>query len=111
MGALSRAKGKVGELEVAKLLREFGFEARRGQQFSGGNDSPDVVHSMDGFHIEVKRTEKFALWDAIDQANADKKKDEDFVIFHRKNKKPWVVVMDGEAFLKLMEKYVYTFGE
>lgn len=34
----SRQKGKVGEREFASLLREHGFDARRGQQFSGGAD-------------------------------------------------------------------------
>ena len=34
----SRRKGKVGEREFAALLRENGFDARRGQQFSGSPD-------------------------------------------------------------------------
>lgn len=111
MGAMSRTKGKVGEREVAALLREFGFTARRGQQFAGGGDSPDVVHSMEGFHAEVKRTERFALWDALAQANADKKPTEDALIFHRANQKPWVVVMDARAFLALMRDYVFDQGK
>lgn len=32
----SRNKGKRGEREFAALLREHGFDARRGQQFAGG---------------------------------------------------------------------------
>ncbi len=107
MGKLSRDKGKRGELEVAALLKAHGFDARRGQQFAGGPGSPDVVHSMDGFHIEVKRTETFSLYDALAQSNADKKPGEDSVLFHRRNGKSWVVVMDAEAFLKLMREYVY----
>ena len=39
----SRQKGKVGEREFAALLRVQGFDARRGVQFCGGVDSPDVV--------------------------------------------------------------------
>ena len=31
----SRQKGKRGELELAKVLREHGYETRRGQQYSG----------------------------------------------------------------------------
>lgn len=103
----SRTKGKVGELEVAALLKKHGFEARRGQQFSGGNESPDVVHGMGGFHIEVKRVENFALYPALDQANRDKKDGDDAILFHRRNKKPWVVVMDAEKFLELMREHVY----
>jgi Holliday junction resolvase len=36
----SRAKGKRGELEIAKVLRENGYDAHRGQQYKGGADSP-----------------------------------------------------------------------
>jgi Holliday junction resolvase len=107
MGMKSKAKGKLGELEVAKLLQEFGFEARRGQQFAGGGDSPDVVHKMTGFHIEVKRTETFGLYDALEQAKGDRKAGEDALVFHRRNSKDWVVVMDAREFLKLMVEYVY----
>lgn len=108
MGAMSKTKGKVGEREVAALLRKHGFEARRGQQFAGGQESPDVVHSMEGFHIEVKRSETFAPYDALAQANRDKKPDEDGLVFHRRNNKDWIVVMDAEAFLKLMTQFVYN---
>tara|TARA_Y100000310_G_scaffold321537_1_gene379279 strand:+ start:434 stop:664 length:231 start_codon:yes stop_codon:yes gene_type:complete len=34
----SRQKGKRGELEVVHLLKEYGFEARRGQQFKGTSE-------------------------------------------------------------------------
>ena len=100
MGILSRTKGKVGEREVADLLKRNGYEARRGVQFQGGAGSPDVVHNMAGFHIEVKRTERLALWDALKQANADKGPKEHALIFHRANGKPWVIIMDAEAFLR-----------
>ena len=39
----SRTKGKRGELELAKALRLYGYDARRGQQYHGGADSPDVI--------------------------------------------------------------------
>ena len=101
------AKGKAGEREAAELFRKFGFEARRGQQFSGGGDSPDVVHNMEGFHVEVKRTERFALWAALAQAKKDKKAGDTPLVLHRMNRKPWVVVMDAEDFLALMREYVF----
>lgn len=107
MGAKSKSKGKLGELEVRDLLRKHGFTARRGQQFAGGGDSPDVIHDMDGFHVEVKRTERFLLWDALAQANTDKKPAEQALVFHRASKRPWVVVMDADEFLTLMRRYVF----
>lgn len=107
MGAMSKTKGKVGEREVAALLKKYGFDARRGQQFSGSPDSPDVVHNMEGFHIEVKRSETLALYDALEQAGEDKDKHEQALVFHRRNNRPWVVIMEAEDFLKLAAQYIY----
>lgn len=100
----SKAKGKQGELEVAALLREHGFEARRGQQFAGGGDSPDVVSNLPGVHLEVKRTERFLLWDAVAQAERDARAGAMPVVIHRMSRKPWVVVMRAEDFLTLMKE-------
>lgn len=102
-GLMSRNKGKAGEREVAELLRERGYEARRGQQFQGGPGSPDVVHSIAGIHIEVKRSETLNLYAALDQAEKDKKDNEAAVVFHRRNQKRWVVVMDANTFFELVE--------
>lgn len=67
----SRTKGAAGEREFAVLLRERGYRsAKRGQQFRGGGDSPDVV-GIEGVHFEVKRSERFNLYDAVNQARRD----------------------------------------
>jgi Holliday junction resolvase len=115
MGLKSKTKGKVGEREVAELLREFGFNARRGQQFAGGGDSPDVVSDMEGFHIEVKRTGKQTdIFAALEQAKRDRKKNadgspaEDALVFHRKNNKDWIVAMDAREFMRLVVKYIFN---
>lgn len=50
----SCAKGKSGELQLAKLLTSLGYPARRGQQFKGTKDSPDVVCDSIKAHIECK---------------------------------------------------------
>ena len=104
MGILSKTKGKVGEREVAELLRKHGFEARRGQQFAGGGDSPDVVHSIPNIHIEVKRSETLALYAALEQADKDRRPGEDGVVFHRRNGEDWVVIMYAEVFLELIKE-------
>ena len=39
----SQAKGKRGELQVAKALTELGYPAERSQQRKGGAESPDVI--------------------------------------------------------------------
>ena len=95
----SKMKGKRGELEVAALLRSHGYDARRGQQFSGSPDSPDVVHSLGGFHIEVKYTEAFNAYKAMEQAEGDCKEEDIPVVFYRKKRKRWMVLIDAEDFL------------
>ena len=108
LGRKSKNKGKVGEREVAALLREFGFIARRGQQYSG-DGAPDVIHNLSvaddcDIHIEVKRTETLPLWAALDQAEEDALPGDIPVVFHRKNGKPWVVVLLATDFLAIMQE-------
>ncbi len=104
MSKRSRDKGKRGELEAAKLLMAYGFEAKRGQQHSGGADSQDVKHNIPGVHIEVKRVERLNIGDAMKQAIEDAEstgKGEVPVVLHRMNNKPWFVTMRAEDFLSV----------
>ncbi len=95
----SRSKGKRGELEAAEEVRKWGYTARRGKQFSGGDDSPDVVHSIPGIHLEVKRTEKFRFWEAVDQANNDCGNNTP-VVMYRKNNRPWMAIESFDSYMK-----------
>ncbi len=103
MGKMSRDKGKRGELEVVALLQKHGFEARRGQQFRGGGDSPDVIHNMDGLAGEVKLRETLSLYPTLEKA-AEDDADKTPVVFHRRNRKPWIVALYAEDFLDLMKE-------
>lgn len=103
MSRLSRTKGKVGEREVAALLREHGFNGARGVQYQGGKDSADVV-GLPGFHIEVKRAETFSPYKALEQAQDDSGYDSKPVVFHRSNSRHWIVVMDAGDFLDLVTR-------
>lgn len=100
----SRGKGKRGEVEAARFLREHGFEARRGQQFAGGGDSPDLVHNVPGIHFEVKRTERLRLWEALEQACSDAPAGKTPVVLSRKNGEEWVVVLSAHNFLDLLKE-------
>lgn len=55
-GLKSRNKGKRGERELVAFLRSYGIECRRGQQYRGGKDSPDVLLDdlQTWWHIECK---------------------------------------------------------
>lgn len=97
----SRQKGAAGERELASYLRERGFDARRGQQFRGGADSPDVV-GLPGWHIEVKRTEKGNPYDWLDQAVNDAGGNLP-VVCHRRNRRDWIAVLRLDDFLRLQK--------
>jgi Holliday junction resolvase len=96
----SRNKGKTGELEVANLLKEHGYNTRRGQQYSGLAGDADVV-GLPNIHIEVKRTERLSLYEAMEQAKRDAKEGYLPTVFHRRNRKNWVVIMEFDDWLKL----------
>ena len=98
----SREKGKVGERELAKKLQEYGYETRRGQQFCGANGDADVV-GLPGIHIECKRNERLNIFDAMEQAISDANADEIPVVMHRKNRKPWLVTMTLDDFIRIYE--------
>ncbi len=105
MGKMSRAKGARGERELAKILREHGYEnAKRGQQFSGLNGDADVVDALSGIHIECKRVEALNIDTALEQAVRDAREGEIPAVFHRRNNKPWKVTLKLEDFLSLYGK-------
>ena len=102
MGARERNKGARGERELAAWLRERGHAARRGQQFSGGPESPDVVCPDVPFHFECKRTERIRLYDAMTQAIADAG-DKVPVVAHRRNRGEWLAILRLEDLIVLLE--------
>lgn len=101
----SRAKGCRGEREWRDMLRAEGYEARRGQQFSGGTDSPDVIcGDLPGLHFEVKRTEGGNPYHWIDQATRDAGSAKLPIVAHKRNGKDWLVMMPADAFFKLLRE-------
>lgn len=96
----SRTKGKRGELEAAHLLKEYGYDARRGQQFSGINGDADVV-GLPGIHLEVKRVEKLNIDDALSQSIRDARKNEIPIVMHRKNYAEWKITMRFSDWIEL----------
>lgn len=99
----SNLKGKTGERELCQVLRDFGFEAHRGVQYSGGEDSPDIIHNLKGIHFECKRVERFQLYKSLEQAQEDAGNNIP-IVAHRRNNKEWVVVMTLEDFITFIDK-------
>ena len=101
----SRDKGKRGELELSKKLREYGYECRRGQQYSGASGDADVI-GLPGIHIECKRVEKLNIYDAIDQSKRDARTGEIPAVFHRKNDCDWLVTMRLEDWISIYREWI-----
>ena len=99
----SRRKGASGERELAKKLREYGYEARRGQQYCGSNGDADVV-GIPRIHIECKRVEALNIEKAMQQSISDSKDGEIPVVMHRKNCEKWKVTMTLDDFMKIYKK-------
>jgi Holliday junction resolvase len=97
-----RAKGKSGELELAKFLREKGWEARRGVQYSGGDTSQDLIHDIPGTHIECKRVEQGNPYLWLEQAIRDAAPGKTPIVMHRRNKQEWIGIMRLEDLLDLL---------
>ena len=106
MSINSKRKGKVGELELAKKLREYGFETRRSVQYCGANGDADVM-GLPGIHIEVKRVERLNIYDAVDQAKRDSLPFSTQLpaVFHRKNNCEWLVTMTLPDWIELYREW------
>lgn len=101
MGKSSQRKGAAGERELAALLSAAGYECQRGGSLTFG-EIPDVL-GLPGIHVEVKRVEKLNVGEAMEQAirDSDRMLDGMPALFHRRNRKPWLVTMRLEDWLKL----------
>ena len=99
----SREKGAKGERELANILKKYGFDARRGQQFCGKNGDADVV-GLEGYHIECKRVERLNIHEAMQQSVRDARENETPIVAHRKNKTEWLVTMRLDDFIKEIQK-------
>lgn len=119
MSINSRRKGKVGENEIAHILQGYGYETRRGQQYSGANGDADV-EGLPGIHMEVKRVEHLNIDKALQQAIRDNYADElkqgkELIpaVFHRSNddrkkdstKGEWKVTLRLKDFMKLYQAW------
>ena len=107
MGKASREKGKRGERELASVLKEYGWECRRGVQYSGANGDADVV-GLRYIHIECKRVEKLNIYDAIDQSRRDAKFHQLPAVFHRKNNCDWLVTMRLSDWIQIYAEWEVT---
>lgn len=106
----SRAKGCRGERLWRDELRAAGFTARRGQQFAGGTDSPDVLcEELKNLHMEVKFVDKLNLEKACEQAERDAGL-KAWIVAHKRNGKYWKVTMGAGTFFQLLREGMDAFS-
>ena len=106
-----KQKGSRRELELAHLIQDKGFkDAHRTQQYCGdtSDNAADVV-GLPYIHIECKGTQVTNLNKFIKQAQRDaakKKTDELPTVFYKRDREPWLVVMNVDDWFKLYETYL-----
>ena len=106
-GMKSKNKGKQYEREIAKYLKEHGYnECRRTSQFCGqSGDASDVV-GLPHIHIECKHYKNRAFdYDWLKQAIRDNH-DENKIpcVFHRIDREESLVTMRLDDFISLYKK-------
>lgn len=108
----SKQKGKRGENEICRVLKQYGFDCRRSVQYNGKAEEgqADIV-GLTGIHAEIKRVERLNLYDAMAQAIHDAKDGELPTVFHRKNHSEWLVTMRLPDWMDLYKEYYETVVE
>lgn len=106
MGKMQREKGKLGEREVANLLKKFGFDGKRTAQYCGKAGTADVT-GIDGIHIEVKRQETTKIHEWMKQAESDAQENETPCVFHRRNNERWLCTLPLIDFLQICKEALH----
>lgn len=101
MSRTERRKGAEGELEVAKLARARGFDCDRTPNSGGLRFRGDLYGDVPA-HLEVKRQETARPWLWFEQASSEAAEGELAVVAMRRNRSPWLALLELEALLDLL---------
>jgi hypothetical protein len=104
MATNSRRKGADFERKLAGLLRDYGYDCRRGQQYCGANGDADVV-GLPFIHIEAKAVERLNLYDAMAQSKHDARPGEIPVVMHKKNHCKVLVTLELDDFMTIYRDF------
>lgn len=106
----SRAKGARFERKFRDELREVGFCAYRGQQFSGLKGNADVVcENLPTIHWEVKGTEAKCFLDWLSQAERDASgggilPHKTPVVAHKRKGRDWIAILPLKDLLEIIRR-------
>ncbi len=102
MGKRSRSRGQRGERELRdKIIEIFGLPTRRGTNLTG---QQDIEGGIPGVHHEVKRVERLNIYKAMGQAMGDADEHLIPVVFHRKDRAPWMVTFQLDDIIRVADK-------
>ena len=106
-GKSSRVKGQVGEREVCKILGEaLGISLDRNLEQTRDGGADIIVNDV--WYIEVKRQEKYAIDAWWNQACSQAKgKGKHPVLFFRKSREDWRVIMPYSLIHEPLNYYVH----
>jgi hypothetical protein len=106
MAVNSRAKGARNERMWASICRDEGYSlTRRGCQFAGGPDSPDIQTGdaeLERIHFEVKSGKRIDVWGAIAQAERDKALGKLAVCPLHRDRYDWIIAMPSRDWFRLL---------
>lgn len=101
----SKQKGARFERALAKLFREYGYEARRTQQYCGATEESSDVIGLPYIHVEAKHYAKKAFdYDWMDQAKRDAQ-DKIPVVFHKTDNHEVLVTMRLEDWFTIYREF------
>lgn len=107
MAVNGKRKGKAGELELSRKLKEYGYNVRRSVQYNGKAEEGEAdLLGLPGLHIECKRVERLNIQEAMEQARRDSAETGRIpAVFHRKNHCEWLVTMRLEDFMPMYAEF------
>ena len=102
LGRMSRNKGKNFERQVANMLKDRGFEARRAVQYDGLYDH-DIKTELP-FNFECKAVESLNIYKAMDQSKVDASRLDTLpTVVHKKNRMTILITMEFIDFIDLLQ--------
>ncbi|HWI60042.1 MAG TPA: hypothetical protein VNZ22_22640, partial [Bacillota bacterium] len=95
-------RGRVRSGRPAHRDRRPPCRARRGEQYAGSPESPDVVcPALAWIHFEVKLRERLDIYDAMEQARRECGGKVP-VVAHRRSQWPWLITIEAEVFFRFL---------
>ena len=105
MGRSQQRKGRDAELELVRILNDYGIPAAPGAALSYGTQA-DVVN-VAGVHVEVKRHERLEIGAWMEQAERDADRFGGWpCVFYRRNRESWHVAMPLDAWVEMYLSWI-----